>query len=281
MASDLQHTLAQPCEFDPGVGLHTGRTMRMVCRPAPADHGVRFCRVDVPDAPEIPATLDSVAADGLARRTALEIRPGVEINTVEHLLAACLGLGIDNLRVELDGPEVPLFDGSAAFLVRTLLKAGLKEQRRARRYWTVARPFVLRDEQAEVIALPSEGLRATYFADFPHPAIGVQSASVDVAREFREEVAPARTFCLEEEIKLLRDAGLIKGGDLKCAVVFGAHGPLNTKLLFPNEPARHKLLDLLGDLYLLGRPLRGHVLAWRSGHRAHAAFLTRLRKELE
>ena len=253
----------------------------MVCRPAPTDHGIQFCRVDQPDQPEVSATLDSVSADNREPCTTLVIRPGVEVNIVEHLLAACLGLGIDNLRVEIDGPEVPLFDGSAEPIVRELLQAGLKEQNKPRRHWTVARPFVFREEQVEIIALPSEGFRATYFADFPHPAIGVQSASVDVEREFLEQVAKARTFCLEEDIPSMREAGRIKGGDLKCAVVFGARGPLHTKLHFPNEPARHKLLDLLGDLYLLGRPLRGHILAWRSGHRTHAAFLKQLRKELE
>jgi len=282
MRSERQCTLARTCEFEPGVGLHSGLTVRMRCRPAPEGYGIRFCRADLPGAPEIPAVLDQVIAEELTRRTALAVRPGVEVNTVEHVLAACCGLGLDNLRVEVDGAEIPFFDGSAALVAEALLNAGIQEQEAPRQFFSIERPFVFREDMVEIVALPSEEFRLTFFVDYAHPAIGAQSASLAIAREaFRREIAPARTFCLEQEVEPLRAAGLIRGGSADCAIVFGHAGPLNTDLLCPNEPARHKLLDLLGDVYLLGRRLRGHILASRSGHRSNIAFLRQLRKEFD
>lgn len=275
----LQQTLAAPCEFPPGIGLHSGAPVRMRCLPAAEGSGVRFRRVDLPGAPELPAAHDNVDEENLNRRTVLTNGRDTRVDTVEHLLAACQGLGIDNLLVELDGPEPPFYDGSAAPLADVLAAAGTRVLSAPREPFPIPRPFAFTEAAGEIVALPGQGLRATYFADFPTP-IGQMCATFEITPEtFLREIAPARTFCFEHEIPAMREAGLIRGGSDDCAVIYGAQGPINAVPRFEDEPARHKLLDLLGDLALFGRPLRGHIMAWRTGHRTHAAFLKALRKE--
>jgi len=276
----LQGTIRQAHEFPPGVGLHTGETISLRCLPAPENHGIVFRRTDLPGRPEVPAILDSLDESALQRQTSL-VCGEARVGTVEHLLACCTGFGIDNLVVEIDGPELPMYDGSARVIAKGLAQAGIERQSAARKPVNLKAPFVYREDLAAITVLPADSLRATYFAQFDHPSIGAQAADWHSdAKHFMAEVAPARTFCMLEDVERLRSAGLIRGGSLDCAVVFGPDGPVDSELRFPNEPARHKLLDLLGDLCLLGRPLNGIIMASRTGHRVHAAFLRELRKEI-
>ena len=279
MSIGRQTTIKRPCEFKRGLALHSGVEVALRCLPAPAGYGVRFVRIDLPGEPEIPAHLDYLDAANLDRQTSL-VNNGARVGTVEHLLASCLGLGIDNLRVELDGPELPLYDGSALLLATQLNGAGIRELNEPREAIRISEPFVYQDNSAQITALPCNDLELTFFAHFAHPAIGTQTFNLFIEpKAFLSELAPARTFCTAEDVEVLRAQGLIRGGTPDCAIVFDKHGPQNTKLRFKNEAARHKTLDLLGDLFLLGRPLRGLIMASRSGHRIHADFLREFLKE--
>ncbi len=281
MHSRFQNTIDQPFTAPPGIGLHSGATVNLRCLPAPADYGVRFIRTDLPGQPEIPARLEYLDETSLTRQTSL--RAGeARVGTVEHLLATCSGLNIDNLRVEIDGPELPLFDGSALPLAQGLSAAGIVPLNAPCYALSVERPFVYEEGDAQISVLPADRLELMYFAHFQHAAIGNQVADYIVGPHcFEELLAPARTFCTLEEVEALRAAGLIRGGNPDCAIVFGPQGPMNTQLRFANEAARHKLLDLLGDLFLFGRPIAGLITASRTGHRLHAAFLRAFLKEVE
>jgi UDP-3-O-[3-hydroxymyristoyl] N-acetylglucosamine deacetylase len=280
MDSHKQRTLGRVCEFDKGVGIHSGANVSMRCLPAGVDFGIQFRRTDLEGRPLIPARPEFTAEDR-ARNTVLANGNGVEIHMVEHMLAVCHGLGVSNVLVELDGIELPIFDGSALTLAERLGEAGAAEQDGAYAPVRLVRPVVYRENGIEIVGIPSEEFRLTFFADYPHPAIGVQSASFEITPAIlKKEIAPARTFCTVEEVEMLRAAGLIKGGSLENALVFGPDGPIENTLRFDNEPARHKVLDLLGDLALIGRPLRGHFMASKSGHAANLAFVRTLMKDL-
>ncbi len=247
--------------------------MRLI--PAEADHGVVFVRTDM-RAFEIPATLDHAGPSFYA--TVLQ-KEGVTISTVEHLMAALYALQIDDLRVELDGPEVPILDGSSRLFVEAILDAGTIEHSVPRLYLTVVRPVIVTHEEKRIGVYPCGEYRVTYAIEFPQPGLGYQelTASLWGAEAFAEKLAPARTFTFESEVEALRRAGLARGGSLENAVVIGAEGLLNKEgLRFPDEFVRHKMLDLTGDLSLIGRPLRGHVVAYRAGHDLHARLARRI-----
>lgn len=266
MLNSAQSTLA--AEFQrSGVGLHTGETVRVRVLPAGVGGGRYFVRTDLPGSPQIPAQISAVHQTALST----ELAAGeAKIRTVEHLLAALAGLGVDNARIEVDGPEIPLLDGSAQEWVNAIASVGVMPQSSDRLVPPLTEPIWVRHNDAFVAALPSPELRFTYGIDFDLPAIGNQWHSWSPSQEaFAAAIAPARTFGLAHQIDYLRAQGLIKGGSLDNALVCGAEGWLNPPLRFSNEPARHKLLDLVGDLSLLGLWPQAHFLAYKASHNLH------------
>ena len=262
-----QATLAREVSFS-GVGLHSGAKTTLVFKPAPVNSGIKFIRSDLASKPEIEAHISNAVHTGdYSRRTVLG-RGDVTISTVEHVLAAVRGLGIDNLTIELDTGEPAEPDGSSAPFVEVLKKAGIVDQDARRRYIEVKSPVVLVEDGVQIVALPHDGLRISFTAHYDHPLIGTQYASFDVSKEvFETEIAPARTFSLFEDVEDLRNRGLIKGGSLENSIVIGDREIMNKEpLRFPDEFVRHKVLDLLGDLCLLGLPVKAHIMSVRSGH---------------
>jgi UDP-3-O-[3-hydroxymyristoyl] N-acetylglucosamine deacetylase len=268
-----RQTLAEPVSIE-GIGLHTGESVRMRLLPAEPRSGIVLVRTDA-GGRDIPALLRYAGPSFYA--TSLQ-RDGVTISTIEHLMAALYALLVDDLRVELDGPEIPILDGSSRPFVDAVLRAGLVDTGAPREYITLVRPVVVSQDEKRIAAYPSREYRVTYGIEFDHPALGYQelSASLWSANSFAEKLAPARTFTFEHEVEKLRSSGLARGGSLDNAVVIGPDGPLNPGLRFPDEFVRHKMLDLTGDLSLLGRPLRAHVVAYRAGHDLHARLARRI-----
>ncbi len=268
-----RQTLAADVELV-GVGLHTGARRHIRLTPAAEGTGVRFIRSDLGGI-AIPACLACVGPSYYA--TVLECE-GARVSTIEHLMAAIWALRVDDIAIEIDGPEVPILDGSSAPFVEAILAAGRIEQAAFRQYMTLVRPVVVEAEGKRIAAYPCPEFRVTYAIDFDHPKLGYQelTASLWDEREFVDKVAPARTFTLEREVEALRSKGLALGGSLENAVVVGDEGPLNATLRFADEFVRHKMLDLLGDLSLLGHPLRAHVVAYRAGHDLHSRLAHRI-----
>lgn len=260
-----------------GIGLHTGAKVKLGLHPAPVDSGVVFRRLDLEEpAMIIPALVDRVRTSELC--TELASAAGIGIKTVEHLLAAFAGLGIDNVRVDLDGPEVPVMDGSASPFVQLIERAGVVEQVAPRRYLRVLRPIRVGDHRRFAELVPDEGFRISFEIDFPNSPVGEQAISFDLDDDvFAAELGPARTFGFARDLEKLRSSGLAKGGSLANAVVVGDDGVLNEEgLRFQDEFVRHKALDALGDLYLAGTPILGHFRGFRSGHAMHAKLLRAL-----
>lgn len=249
-----------------GAGLHSGLEANVKVLPARSEEGRYFVRVDLPGAPRIPAAIAWVDRTALST----ELRCGeADVRTVEHLLAALVGCGVGAARIEIDGPEVPLLDGSALLWVEAIAAAGLTSGEIAPAT-AVNEPLWIREGDAFVAALPSSELRFTYGIDFTYAAIGNQWHSWSPAiAPFEEAIAPARTFGFADQVEQLRQMGLIKGGNLDNALVCDDRGWLNPPLRFDNEPARHKLLDLVGDLSLLGTIPRAHYLAYKASHKLH------------
>ena len=255
-----------------GIGLHSGKPVRLSLRPAPAEHGIVFHRTDVDVS--IPADLAHLAR--LDHATTLS-SDGVSIDTVEHLLSALGALGVDDVLVEIDGPEVPILDGSAAPFVILIHEAGLRPLKASRLHLKILEPVEVVRGGKSVRLSPADHLRITYTIGFDHPLLRHQSASVRVSPEtFGEEIAPARTFGFLREVETLRRSGLALGGSLENAVVIGESGVLNNKLRFEDEFVRHKILDAIGDLALLGHPIVGHLEAMKAGHALHAALAQKL-----
>lgn len=302
-----QRTIKREVSFE-GRGLHTGNNTRITFKPAPENYGRRFVRVDVLNSPEIPAIVDYViqnqSIDSL-RGTSLRIGD-VEVHTVEHVLAALVGLEIDNVRIELNANEPPIGDGSAMHFVNKVLEAGIEEQDALKEYVVIEEPINYSDEKRgiEYVALPTDDYRITVMIDYKNPALGSQHSGLfSMEREFVSEFAPSRTFCFLHEVEMLAEQGLIKGGNLDSAVVIvdrqlnetdiqrlknmfgidanvelGTSGILNNKeLRFKNEPCRHKLLDLIGDLALTGVNIKAQILSARPGHQNNIEFARMLR----
>ncbi len=272
--TSAQTTLASPISRQ-GVGLHSGESVTVTLAPAPVGAGRYFVRTDLPDQPLIPATLGAV--DQTVLSTELR-QDDATVRTVEHLLAALVGTGIDNARLEITGPEVPLLDGSALGWVEAIQAAGAMVQGEARSPRVLFQPVTVQDGDAWVAAFPAVAPRLTYGIDFEVAAIGQQwftwspQADPYAAEGFAAMVAPARTFGLAHQIEYLQRQGLIKGGSLENALVCSQEGWLNPPLRFDNEPVRHKLLDLIGDLSLLGGLPQAHVVAYKASHRLHVAL---------
>jgi len=301
--SSLQRTIKQQVTVS-GTGLHTGVATTMTFRPAPAGHGIRFRRTDLNGSPELPALVDFVVE--VARGTTLQLGEA-KVHTVEHVLAAIVGLQIDNIVIELDNIEPPICDGSAKPFVDALLKAEVELQNSPKDYLVIDETVRYTDEKngVDLVALPTDDYRLTVMIDYQNPALGSQHTGLfSVEKEFIEEFSSARTFCFLHEVETLHAQGLIKGGnldnamvivdqdisqkemerimkkvDMGSSVVLGQSGVLNNKQLrYRNEPARHKLLDLMGDLALVGVPLKAQILAARPGHASNVEFAKKIRK---
>ena len=262
-----------------GIGLHSGNKVNLTLKPAPADFGIRFRRTDLGDH-EVPATVHNLAGIQLATGLA---RNEVSVETVEHLLAALVSVGIDNVIVELNSPEVPIMDGSAApFVYLILNEAGVKKLSAPRRFLKVLRPISLTHGDKRIALYPSDHFKVTYSISFDHPLLRHQSRTMRITEDsFVEDIAPARTFGFLKEVEMLRQRGLALGGSLDNAIVLGETGVLNNALRFEDEFVRHKILDVIGDLSLVGHPVIGHLVAHRGGHALHTAFAARILEEPE
>ncbi len=296
-----QHTIKEPVTVS-GVGLHTGVKANMTFNPAKPNHGIKFQRIDLEGQPIVEADVDYVV--DLSRGTTLE-KDGARVNTVEHTLAALVGLEIDNVLIQLDGPEPPIMDGSSRMFIEALEKVGLEEQNAQRNFFEVPESVFHKDgsRNVEIAALPLDDYRVTVMVDYNSPVLGSQHASLNDLSDFKEEISDSRTFCFLHEVEELYKNNLIKGGDLSNAIVVvdrkvepneldyladllgkpkveaKEEGILNNvELRWKNEPARHKLLDVVGDLALVGRPLKAQILAARPGHAANVAFAKKLKK---
>ena len=288
-----------------GVGLHTGVESTITFKPAPENYGIRFKRTDIKGSPAIKADIDHVV--DISRGTTIK-QNGIRIHTVEHTLAAVSGLRIDNILIELTSKETPVMDGSAKDFVEALQSSGQVTQKANRMVLLIGRAVTYTDtvKEIDIHVIPSDRFRVTFMVEYPLPQLGTQYEAIyNMEEDFAKEVAPARTFCFMSEVEMLKEQGLIKGGSLENAVVImdkkidpkeidhlralfgieetiisGANGVLNGMALrFQNEPVRHKTLDLIGDLALLGIPIKGHVTAARSGHASNVEFVKMIRQE--
>jgi UDP-3-O-[3-hydroxymyristoyl] N-acetylglucosamine deacetylase len=256
-----------------GIGLHSGQKVTVSLKPAPADHGIRFKRTDL-DGLEIPARVTQLG-DHQHLQTFL-VCGSASVETVEHLLAALRSLGVDNVCVELNHCEVPIMDGSSAPWVYLIQDAGVKELSAARRVIEVLRPIEVEQGDKRIALYPSDRFKVSYTISFDHPLLRLQQKTLALDEQaFVDEIAPARTFGFLKEVELLRQKGLALGGSLENAVVLGETGVLNP-LRFEDEFVRHKILDVVGDLALVGHPIQGHLVVHRGGHALHAALATRI-----
>lgn len=299
----MKQTTIQSSVSVQGVGLHTGKHVTLTIKPAAAGHGYRFQRVDLEEQPVIPADVKLVISTN--RSTTLK-SGDVQVSTVEHVLSALYGSGVDNALLEIDGPEMPIMDGTALPFVKAIQEVGLVELEQEREYFVITEPISYRDEVTgtELMALPADHFEATVMIDFNSPVLGPQFASLQSINDYQSQIAPCRTFVFLHELEKLLEVGLIKGGDLDNAIVIAdrmmdqdeldvlakklgkpaikveSEGVLNTiKLHFPNEPARHKLLDVMGDLALVGKPILGKIVATKPGHTANVEFAKILKKQ--
>ena len=296
-----QRTIKAPVAVS-GTGLHTGERVTMTFNPAPENHGFKFRRTDLEGTPIIDADVDNVT--DTSRGTTIT-QNGASVSTVEHVLAALVGLEMDNILIDLDGPETPIMDGSSISFVDALIEAGTQDQDADREYYHI--PYNIHysetDRKVEMVAMPlDDDYRFTCMVDYNSPVLGTQHASISTISEFKKEIASCRTFCFLHELEMLMKHNLIKGGDINNAIVVvdkhvdaeelahlaklfnredidvAPQGILNNiELRHQNEPARHKLLDMIGDLALVGVPLRGHIMAARPGHAANVAFAKKIK----
>jgi UDP-3-O-[3-hydroxymyristoyl] N-acetylglucosamine deacetylase len=267
-----QLTIQRPVETN-GVGLHTAVKSSVRLVPAPADTGIVFRRVDL-DNFEIEAHVRNVARVSYA--TSL-MRQGVLLSTTEHLLAALYSCSVDNVYVEIDALELPILDGSSKPFIELLAQAGIRKLRRQRRYIRVIKPLEFSDGDRRIGIYPADEFRVHCFVDYDHPAVGPQEVEMVVDREsFSRELAPARTFGFMKDFSGLQAMGLIRGGSIENAIVLDQDSILNGPLRFPDEFGRHKALDLIGDLALVGRPLKARIVAHKAGHALHTQLVTRL-----
>jgi UDP-3-O-[3-hydroxymyristoyl] N-acetylglucosamine deacetylase / 3-hydroxyacyl-[acyl-carrier-protein] dehydratase len=301
--NDKQKTIANEVSVR-GIGLHTGQEVSLTFKPAPENHGYKFKRTDIENQPIVDANVDYVV--DTSRGTTIEHK-GVRVATVEHTLSAVAGLGIDNILIELDCSEPPILDGSAKFYVEALLKAGIVEQDAEKEYFTLRENLSYYDKEkmVEMFAVPSDNYRLSTMIDYETKVLGTQNAHLNRLSDFAEEIAPCRTFVFLHELEYLLSNNLIKGGDLKNAIVFvnrvvsqdeldrlaslfdkpkmavRDEGILNNlELYHQNEPARHKLLDIVGDLALIGKPLKAHIFANRPGHKSNVEFAKLIKEHI-
>ncbi len=259
-----QRTIKAPVEIQ-GVGLHCGKDVKITIQPAEVESGIRFIRSDLNKLVEIPAHVENIRKTLNASTLGIN---GISIGTVEHLMAAFYGLGIDNARVEVDGPEVPILDGSAQGYISGLHRVGVKRQKRFKRFILIRRPVAVKEDGKFAELHPAEELRIKCTISYDHPLLSYQSYEFNFSEsDFEKEIAPARTFGFLHELDWLRKNGLAKGGSLENAIIIGKQSILNPGLMhYHDEFVRHKILDTLGDLMLLGGPVIGRFIGFRSGH---------------
>ena len=299
-----QHTISQEISIS-GAGIHTGQSVTINIKPANANTGINFKRIDLPNQPIVKADVDNVVETN--RSTTLE-QNNARVSTVEHLMASLVGMEIDNALIEIDGEEVPILDGSAQPFIEALEKAGTRQQDAEKIYYTIHENITFTDEEkkVEMVALPYHEYRINTLIDFNSPVLGTQHASIRNIREFNKSIAPCRTFCFFHELEWLLANNLIKGGDINNAIVvvdkeitkqqiekiskifhkqdvtITSEGILNNlELRFPNEPARHKLLDVVGDLALVGYPFKAHIIANRPGHSSNVKFAKKIKEHIK
>jgi len=301
---DKQHTLSESISIS-GTGLHTGILVDMTLHPANPGFGIQFQRVDLPNQPMIKADCDLVT--DTSRGTTLQVGDA-KVSTVEHILAALVGLGVDNLLIELNGPEIPIMDGSSAPFIEAIEKVGVLEQDAAKAWYSIDENIFHYDEdkRVEMVALPALDYQITTLIDFNSPVLGTQHAALKTIKDFKSEISPCRTFCFLHELETLLEHDLIKGGDINNAIVVvdkpvtkeemgrlakvfkrdkievKSEGYLNNlELRFPNEPARHKLLDVVGDLALIGYPIKARIIANRPGHSSNVEFAKKIKQYIK
>jgi len=301
---DKQHTIKQSISIS-GTGLHTGILVDMILHPANPGFGIQFKRIDLPGQPVIKADCDLVT--DTSRGTTLEDK-GAKVSTVEHILAALVGMGIDNCLIDINGPEIPIMDGSSQPFVEIIEEAGIEEQEAAKHWYTIDTniSFSNEEKRVEIVAMPSVDYKVTTLIDFNSPVLGTQHAGLKSIADFKSEIAPCRTFCFLHELETLLAHNLIKGGDINNAIVVvdrpvseeemnrlagifkkdtievKSEGYLNNlELRFPNEPARHKLLDVVGDLALIGFPIKAHIIANRPGHSSNVEFAKKIKQYIK
>ena len=301
---DKQHTLTASVSIS-GTGLHTGVLVDMTLKPANPGYGIQFQRLDLPNKPVIKADCDLVT--DTSRGTTLQVGDA-KISTVEHILAALVGLGVDNVLIELNGPEIPIMDGSSAPFIEMIEKTGVLEQDAAKAWYSIDENIFHYDEgkRVEMVALPSLDYQITTLIDFNSPVLGTQHAALKTIKDFKAEISPCRTFCFLHELEALIEHDLIKGGDINNAIVVvdkavtdeemgrlakvfkrekievKSEGYLNNlELRFPNEPARHKLLDVIGDLALIGYPIKARIIANRPGHSSNVEFAKKIKQYIK
>ena len=274
-----QQTIARPCSFS-GIGLHAGKKVAVTFKPADVDRGINFVRIDIPSKPTIPVAVDNLITFGpISRRTSLRYE-GAEVHTIEHLMAVLAGLGIDNLTVELDGIELPGMDGSGKFFADKILEAGIQKQTKPRQFFTVKEPVFVEEAGASIVVLPAQDLVISYTLSYNHPLLRAQFLELVINEDnFKKELCLARTFCLEQEARQLQEKGLGGGANYENTLVVGNDGVIKNTLRYEDEFVRHKILDLLGDLYILGQPLRGHVIALKSGHSLNLKLIKKLQQQ--
>ena len=300
----FQHTINEEISIS-GAGIHTGQSVTMTVKPAATNSGINFQRIDLPGKPVVKADVDFVVETN--RSTTIENK-GARVSTIEHLMAALVGMQVDNVLIEIDGEEVPILDGSAQPYVEALQKAGVQKQDAPKIYYQISHniTFVDEDKKVEMVALPYTDYRINTLIDFNSPVLGTQHAAIKNLDDFNEEIAPCRTFCFFHELEWLLANNLIKGGDINNAIVvvdkqvspeqvekiskvfnkrdvqISSEGILNNlELRFPNEPARHKLLDVVGDLALVGFPFKAHIIANRPGHASNIKFAKKIKEHIK
>ena len=285
MAEELvarQQTIRKPARVE-GIGLHTGKTVRVEFKPAPPDSGINFLRTDLAGSSPVHAAVPSILEAARRQRRTSVGNGVVEVHTIEHLMASCFGCGIDNLLVEINGEEVPGLDGSAHPFLELFRRVGIQEQPAAKRPIPIREPVWVEEGPSALAVVPAEKFKVSYTLSYPVPTLDAQFFTAEVTPAvFEKEIASSRTFCLSQEVEALRRVGLGKGANYENTVVVEPTGRVvNNHLRYPDEFVRHKVLDLIGDLYLLGRPILGHVLAIRSGHSLNLRLVQKLRQVIE
>ena len=274
---DKQHTILKAVSLS-GIGIHTGNKANITLMPAEADSGINFIRVDLPNKPQVKAIVENVLDKSTTMRCSCIGKGDAHIYTVEHLLSALYACSIDNLIVEIDNNEIPGMDGSANDFVNAIMQAGVKELNKPRQYYTVKEPVYVEDGSSSLIVLPANKLKVSYTLNYNHVFLKPDLMEFEITPEIlRKEVISARTFCLEEEAEMLqKQQGLGKGANYTNTLVVGKNGVIKNTLRYENEFTRHKILDMMGDLYLFGQPIIGSIIALKSGHALNIKLLKKL-----
>ena len=271
-----QQTINNPITLS-GIGLHSGANVNMTLKPAAADTGICFVRTDLPGRAAIKVSLSSAVMDTKVIRCSAVEYQGARVYTIEHLMAALMGLGIDNLTIEIDAEEVPGMDGSSLEFVKALQEAGISQQSADKNIFIIQEPIVVANQTSTIVIVPHDKLNISYTLDYDHPLLRSQFFSLGIDPvSFARDLAPSRTFCIESEVQNIRQQGLGRGSDYKTTLVMSANGVVQNTLRFPDECARHKVLDIVGDLSLLGYPVQGAVYATKSGHALNRALVKKI-----